>query len=502
MEYKHTFDRYINLHRMKKNLLTTALLSGCMIALSAASALAQIYPVSYSNYVVGTQKNGTPVTLGRQTPDRARIPQFSDASTSDAASNFCSLGFNGSIDLAFAEPFMSGPGVDLLLIETSFGNPSCNSHPERARVFVSQTGAPNSWVLAGEGCLNFTLELPANMPWAKYVRVVDISTPSQFANGQDGYDVDGVVAMHRAIPTLNIPTALPGCPTYPYASGQSNYHPGKKKNNGNLPADRSMVSRVLGAPGNDNSGSMNFTSLGFGGEITLEFAYTVIDQAGADIKVYETTWGDSPSHTDASYPEMVDVYGSNDGVNFYLLTAVGENASLPAGRICRDASVDISNMPLIGGVHSVRFLKLIDQSTKASSAFPSSADAYDVDAVVALGCPGTGNRIGDEVSAETEIDEFLADFNYTLAPNPIQSGQSMTLMFHSVLDGKRTVELLDLTGKHITQIADRTFSAGVNKLSWTVGDQSGNALKPGVYMIRIIGADSDQSTALRFVVTQ
>jgi hypothetical protein len=160
-------------------------------------------------------------------------------------------------------------------------------------------------------------------------------------------------------------------------------------------------------------------------------------------------------------------------------------------------------MPLMGGVHSVRYLKLVDQSTKESSKFPASADGYDVDAVVALGCPVTGNRAGDELANEaTEIDEFLADFNYTIAPNPIQSGQSMTLMFHSVLEGKRTVELLDLTGKHIAQIANRNFEAGVNKLTWNVGDQAGNSLKPGVYMIRILGADSDQSAALRFVVTQ
>lgn len=485
---------------MKHKLLTTALLSGLCIGMSAATSQAQIYPATQSNYMIGTQTDGiTPVRSGRQTPDRARIPQYSDASTSDAGSNFCSLGFGGSLDLAFAEPFMDGAGVDLILVETSFGNPVCNSHPEKAQVWVSQTGAANSWVLAGEGCQNFTVELPDNMPWAKYVRVKDVSDRTKFGAGHDGYDLDGVVAMHKAMPTLNIPEAIPGCNMYPYAMDYMNYLPGKTKNNKVISNARNKAMKTLGAQGNDVAGPENFASLGFGGEITLMLGYTVIDQAGADLAIFETTWGDNASKSDASYPEMVDVYGSNNGTSWTLLTAVGESASLPAGRICRDGKVDISGMPLLGGVASVRYIKLIDKSVKESSKFPGSADGYDVDAIVAMGCPGTGARLGDDLVNEgVEIGESVADFDYTIAPNPVQTGSNLTLMFQTVQEGTRTLEVLDLTGKSIGQIASRNFEAGMNRVNYTVGSD----LKPGVYMIRIIGADAEQAAALRFVVTQ
>jgi hypothetical protein len=131
----------------------------------------------------------------------------------DVPGTFFSLGFGGEMIVKFAAPFVNGPGYDLKIVETSYGSPSCESYPEKVKVWVAmeineanyypvQThidvlASGDTWYYLGEYCLDAWIEL-GELPWAKYVYMKDVSNPYNFplAQDQDGYDINGLVALH------------------------------------------------------------------------------------------------------------------------------------------------------------------------------------------------------------------------------------------------------------------------------------------------------------------
>ena len=146
------------------------------------------------SFTQGTKKNGQPVPSDRSNPSKA----LGEAERNDTL-NFVSLGLgiNGEIVLEFDNLILNGEGGDIEIVETSFGSPSCSSYPERARVFVSQDAVV--WDDLGDICLDAFLDLDAGslqLPWAKYVKLVDITDAGSFNNEADGYDLDGIRAIH------------------------------------------------------------------------------------------------------------------------------------------------------------------------------------------------------------------------------------------------------------------------------------------------------------------
>ena len=166
----------------------------------------------------GRKKNGKLVLADRSIPENALY--FGDANDSASPLNgvkFVSLGFGGSIILAFDQPFCNDEGNDLNLVETSSGNASFYDYPEQAEFFVSQDGA--NWTSLGltdpldpeVGCgakidKEFDIEA-SGFDWIKYVKVVDVTDPfaklrdkntcaesSTFAfnTAADGFDLDAV----------------------------------------------------------------------------------------------------------------------------------------------------------------------------------------------------------------------------------------------------------------------------------------------------------------------
>mgnify|MGYP006278300239 CR=1 FL=1 len=182
-------------------------------------------------YNPGTQKDGNDVSLDRQDTDNALgIPEMDDSL------NFVSLGFNGNITLKFDQLIMDGDDWDFEIVETTYNHQECGNYPETIQVYASMDNI--TWEYIGETCLdNYApnaeenqgrFDLNGILPWAQYIRILDISNKSDFSRPQDdGYDVDGVNVRYCALPyTLDVliePTGTGSVtkdPDYPiYAAG-------------------------------------------------------------------------------------------------------------------------------------------------------------------------------------------------------------------------------------------------------------------------------------------
>jgi hypothetical protein len=184
---------------MKRKLLAFLTL---LIALAAhpASALAATPDGSgpWADTVVtssqGLRKNGTAVEAARSNPSAALGVAETTGSDTDAnttSSNFYSLGFGGSITVTFDNAISNGVGNDVMVYEVTGGSYA----DERVRIEASHNGS--DWVtLAASAARDEALDLGI-LPCAKYVRVTDVSDITLFEATADGYDVDGIVALHN-----------------------------------------------------------------------------------------------------------------------------------------------------------------------------------------------------------------------------------------------------------------------------------------------------------------
>ena len=138
-------------------------------------------------YVQGTRKNGTPITLSRTNPLNALgIPQGTDVV------NFVSLGFGGYLVVELDFVKFNQVGWDLQITETSYGNPQCQSYPER--VFIEVSKDLTNWVYVDILCLDGYVDVQF-IDWFKYVRLTDRSAATKFSGSADGYDVDGILTI-------------------------------------------------------------------------------------------------------------------------------------------------------------------------------------------------------------------------------------------------------------------------------------------------------------------
>ncbi len=142
------------------------------------------------SYLPGKCRGGANILVNRTDKNKALgVPQGTDVV------NFVSLGFGGSITLRFKYAVENNPsGLDLQVVETSYGNPSCNSYPEKARFEGSIDGT--TWTDLGQLCLDGKLEM-GTLPYLHQLRITDESDKTKFGSSADGFDVDGVVAINQ-----------------------------------------------------------------------------------------------------------------------------------------------------------------------------------------------------------------------------------------------------------------------------------------------------------------
>ncbi|MEX1188511.1 MAG: DNRLRE domain-containing protein [Bacteroidia bacterium] len=387
------------------------------------------------------------------------VPQNNDNTVGEDDYNFVSLGFGGSITLRMSGPIANGEGNDLKVTETTFGTSSgnCTRYPETIMAFASQDAC--NWVYLGRGCQDTEFDL-GELDWAEFVKLVDASPTDASYNGSvaDGYDVDGVECLngYRENPEMQ---DLGNS----YAESVIDFAQGAKKNGTPVSMSRSFPELALGAPQNTNT--VNFFSLGFGGSITLKLGYVVFDKEGNDIEVVETSYG-NPSC--ASYSERALVEASLNGEDYFEL-----------GEICLDGMVDFSAQGLI----AAQYIRITDRS--AMSNFGSTADAYDLDGIIVLqpGC-STTNPDARKLEDLTSPDEL----------GQISIAQGITKNFYSISfssmeqSEKYVIEVYNISGQLVS-----SEKVSIPAATVTSHQANLNSLTDGIYLVRAQSATNSQS---------
>ncbi len=408
------------------------------------------YATSVMNFVQGQRADATNVMAIRSNAELALgMPE----PVVTNVVNFVSLGFGGSITLAFEAPIANGEGNDILINEATWGNNSCNNYPETADVFASQDGV--NFIYLSRVCQDAELDLGA-LSWAQYIRIVDVSNQISFNADADGFDVNGITCLNGAATSLP-DDGLVACSLQEIVS----YTPENRKNGTAVGAPRNNPVNALGTPQNNNT--INFTALGFGGTMVAKFDYVVFNQPGNDLRVTETSFG-NPSCN--NYPEKARVSVSMDNVNWTEL-----------GEICQDGEIDLGN------VNYAQYIKIQDASPISSNKFNGAADGYDVDAVMVLnnGCGTSSARLA-QLDNTTTPD---ASMSISAFPNPMED---YTIVNFEGLenDAEFTFQIMDAAGRVIRNNNIRVSTANPTYLF------DASELARGIYQVVIANDNGGQ----------
>ncbi len=169
----------------------------------------------------------------------------------------------------------------------------------------------------------------------------------------------------------------------------------------------------------------------------LKFPYTIINKEGADLAVYETTFGDHPNQPSTYYPERAAFEGSVDGITFFNLDAVttpGDADNI----LTRDGNLEI---PF--AYKGLNFIRVTDLTDPYS--FHEVVDAYDLDGIVGLNqCAGQPEII--PVPCPTPGGAGCG-FNLSLQANT--SDESISVLTDGLNTEPHRVQMRDITGKSV-----------------------------------------------------
>ena len=150
----------------------------------------ECYATQVIEYIQGTRNNGGALSANRTDETQAiGEPEGIDQLV------FVTLGYGGSISLTFDGVVPNLDGDDIQIIETSYGNPGCEAYPEYADVYVSPNGV--DFFFAETVCKSDNgVDISAAGDF-DYISVVKIVNNGNLTSTPDGYDLDGVIAVHN-----------------------------------------------------------------------------------------------------------------------------------------------------------------------------------------------------------------------------------------------------------------------------------------------------------------
>jgi len=166
------------------------------------------------------------------------------------------------------------------------------------------------------------------------------------------------------------------------------YNQGLNSTGTSVLTSRSNPSKALGIPQNIDfeTGTINFFSLGFGGNITLKLQNPLGVVPTTTLSIYETTYGYNNCNT---YPEKAEVYVSKNNLNYFLL-----------GVTCLNSNTifDVKQ----SGLDTIQYVKIVDISDPSKfSHFNFVSDGYDLD----------GIEVFNNGPLPIELKYFGVDFN-------------------------------------------------------------------------------------------
>ena len=136
---------------------------------------------------------------------------------------------------------------------------------------------------------------------------------------------------------------------------------GPTREGGAVPGPRSIPGKADVADMSDAIGDMNFVSLGFGGSIILKNSCRIANVAGADVTLWETTWGNPPD--DAGVSEEAKVWASQSG--------------MPGTWVFLGSGIHNHSYDII--LPWAQYFKIIDITNPNPIIVGDGNDAYDVD---------------------------------------------------------------------------------------------------------------------------
>lgn len=416
---------------------------------------------------------------GNIAAERMDPTQAEGAPERDNTINFVSLGFGGTLILGFEDAAIALEGEDdLEVVETTFGNQTCISYEERADIYVSQQVVADAseiddsqFVLVGESCTNgvfLDVYGATGFEYFTLVKIVD-TTPAaaQFAN-RDGYDVDGIVALHgcQEVPEL-IETGCEG--TW-----------------------RTQTQGGWGSPGNGNNPGVyrdaNFdAAFPAGLVIGCAEGYTLTLTSASAVQSFLPSGG-QPSALSAS---LTDPTG-NAGTFAGNLTAL----ALSLGFDANDSEFSDSDFPLAdlqvqsGAFEGMTVGQLFDI---ANQVFGGCSDAYTAQQLNGIldainnsytdgndqgsGIIGCGPENGDTPNIVPQIQE--GSLVLETYPNP--SPGPVNVEFTTPKNERVTIEVMDMSGRVVSTV----YNAVANSNQSYRLDFNGQALPNGIYITRM-----------------
>jgi hypothetical protein len=343
-------------------------------------------------------------------------------------------------------------GADFKLWETTWTPGPVNPNSEQAEVYVSQDGA--NYTSLGTQFRDSDWEIPAGWDFVTDIMVADRTNPDPAAlnnDGDDFFDVDGVEAYVEYVQRAPAPCGI----IQKFCKDGSLIHP-----------LRSIPAKMNVAENNDNTGQLNFFSLGFGGEACFNMGHQVFDEPGNEINVYETTWKNLPC---PNYPETVRVLVSTDNA-----------AWVDLGPLCKDGGIDFN-----GAIVSAQYLKLVDMTNPAL--FDAKADGYDIDGIVVRpttpALPCGGNRIAVKSFEPNFTDESMIPESMptlSVVGNPVSS--NLKLQFTVAEEGGLDLIIRNHMGQEVSRTTYNGQLFSVDEVTIPM-DQ----MASGVYFVTLVG---------------
>jgi hypothetical protein len=417
-----------------------------VVALNGCQELPQeCYAYDVKSYSQGMLSNGNPMTNPSRLDPNKALGQPED----DNTENFVSLGYSGEIVLGFDGVVRNEPGDDLTVVETTFNNRTFDSYPESADVYVSQNGVDFYWIgsVYTNESASFDIDNALTItPLAYITQVKVVDTTPEGSVSDDAFDLDGIIAINGCSEPDPITLAL--CS----ASELLEYVEGETRSGGIIDGIRTETpENVLGYP--EGTDEYVFTTLGYGGSITVSFGGAVLNNDGPDLQLIETSFNRNDGC--GSYPEYADVYVSFDNTTWHM-----------AGTVCKENNtIDISDA---GAFEYIYYVKVVNNDEESST-----HDAYDLDGIIAI---NTCNSLAPAYTGESSDDEVMDAGVY---PNPVND--AARVRFVATENGNAGVELYDFYGRNISTLFNEDVIAG---REYNV-DFSANNIPNGVYLCKI-----------------